>query len=140
MTNDVVTGPCLIADAIQEARARFLQLLAGLRETLRPRVLIADDNAVFASLLRDALEKRGILADVALDEGGARMLIARHGDYELLVLDGAYEPSPGENVPVLYVSGRTVEGWRAPQIGFKSKADGVAEIADEVVRLCHAVG
>lgn len=126
-----------------ESRRRFLQALVDIRRNLRPRVLIADDNAVFARLLRDALDARDIVADIALDEGGVRMLIARHDDYDLLVLDGVCDPPPSDAVPVLYISGhdlaRSCGGYEAqvaPRVGFRSKADGVQAIADEIAQRC----
>lgn len=50
------------------------------------KVLVVEDEAKAAAYLRKGLEENGYVADIASDgETGAHM--ARHGQYELVILD-----------------------------------------------------
>ena len=118
---------------IGELRCAFLAALNAVRHDLRPRVLIADDNDGYARLLAEALHRREIACDIAHDEGGVRLLLARQGGYALLVLDGAWEPGGDEKTPILYVTGRDLSDCHPrPVAGFRSKADGIEAIAEEI--------
>lgn len=121
---------------LRERRERFLAVLREWAASARPRVLIADDNATYAMLLREALRVRGVDADLARDEGEARMLIARASradcPYALVVVDGVCSCDRGqgtcEGLPALFVSGAGEEGARVDVC----KSEGIDRIADEV--------
>lgn len=114
---------------LRQRRATFIQAARDLAKSLRPRVLIADDNLVYARLIAQALAARGIDADLARDEGAVRMALAR-ARYDLVVVDGVRpEPNGQPPVPALYVSGLGPDA----RIDV-SKDAGVEAIAAEVAR------
>lgn len=114
---------------IATSRSRLVAALSDVRRCTRPRVLIADDNDDFCQELSQALDRRGLNADVAHDGRGVTILLARR-QYALLLLDGGAGPEIGE-APVLYMTG----DLSAVRPGTRSKLDGVDAIADEALRL-----
>lgn len=114
-------------NTLRRSRALFLQRLREIAQSVRPRVLVADDNFTYARLLSQALERRGIATDIALDEPSVRGCLAKHR-YDLVVVDGAFDPD-GTEVPVLYVSGEG-DNTRVDV----SKSIGISGIADRINR------
>lgn len=129
------------ADPVEERRD-FLIGMDTWRRNMRPRVLVADDNLVFARLLAATLDVRhGISVDIAATEEDVRVLLAQGVDYDLIVVDGTH--GQASDVPVLYVSGRDVCACPTPCVprcdsGRMSKGDGIAAIVDEIVRRVNA--
>jgi two-component system OmpR family response regulator len=66
--------------------AAFISLSCPVRQTSRMRVLVVEDEAAMADVIRRSLTKEGLATDVAAD-GEEAIVMATAVDYDVIVLD-----------------------------------------------------